>query len=165
MTIPAGRLHRPHHPDRGGLGGDKADIGRPSPADGSAPDAGAVNFEVYASQWVNERGLSPTTNDLYRRLLRLHVLPTFGPLDLDEITSPRVRTWRTERLTTTEAPTTVAKAYRLLKAIMQTAADDELIRRNPCRIRGAGKEVAPDGPSPRWSRWTLWRTRSACAGS
>ncbi len=110
------------------------------------PDAGAVNFEVYASQWVQERGLSPTTNELYRRLLRLHILPTFGGLDLDEITSPRVRTWRTERLTTTEAPTTVAKAYRLLKAIMQTATDDELIRRNPCRIRGAGKEVAPERP-------------------
>ena len=110
------------------------------------PDAGAVNFELYASQWVKERGLSPTTEELYRRLLRLHVLPTFGALDLDEITSPRVRTWRTERLTTTEAPTTVAKAYRLLKAIMQTATDDELIRRNPCRIRGAGKEVAPERP-------------------
>jgi hypothetical protein len=110
------------------------------------PDAGAVNFKLYASQWVRERGLSPTTEELYRRLLRLHILPTFGALDLDEITSPRVRTWRTERLTTTEAPTTVAKAYRLLKAIMQTATDDELIRRNPCRIRGAGKEVAPERP-------------------
>jgi integrase len=31
----------------------------------------------------------------------------------------------------------VAKAYRLLRAIMSTAADDGLIRRNPCRIRGA----------------------------
>jgi integrase len=40
----------------------------------------------------------------------------------------------------------VAKAYRLLKAIMQTAADDEMIRRNPCRIRGAGKELAPERP-------------------
>jgi hypothetical protein len=29
---------------------------------------------------------------------------------------------------------TVAKAYRLLKAILNTAVDDGLIRRNPCRI-------------------------------
>jgi hypothetical protein len=28
-----------------------------------------------------------------------------------------------------------AKAYRLLKAIMETAVDDELITRNPCRIK------------------------------
>ncbi|MER0425965.1 tyrosine-type recombinase/integrase [Streptomyces microflavus] len=108
------------------------------------PDAGAVNFKEYALQWVDERGLSATTDELYRRLLRLHLLPTFESLDLDEITAPRVRTWRTERLSSTGAATTVAKAYRLLKAIMETAVDDELIRRNPCRIRGAGKESSAE---------------------
>ncbi|MEV5851833.1 tyrosine-type recombinase/integrase [Streptomyces anulatus] len=108
------------------------------------PDAGAVNFKEYALQWVDERGLSATTDELYRRLLRLHLLPTFESLDLDEITAPRVRTWRTERLACTGAATTVAKAYRLLKAVMETAVDDELIRRNPCRIRGAGKESSAE---------------------
>ncbi|MEW9517793.1 tyrosine-type recombinase/integrase [Streptomyces tubercidicus] len=108
------------------------------------PDAGAVNFKEYALQWVDERGLAATTDELYRRLLRLHILPTFEGLDLDEITAPRIRTWRTERLSTTGAATTVAKSYRLLKAILETAVDDELIRRNPCRIRGAGKESAAE---------------------
>ncbi|MEU7254920.1 tyrosine-type recombinase/integrase [Streptomyces rimosus] len=111
------------------------------------PDAGAVNFKVYALQWVEERGLAATTDELYRRLLRLHVLPTFEGLDLDQITPPRVRTWRTERLKATGAATTVAKAYRLLKAIMETAVEDELIRRNPCRIKGAGKESAKERPT------------------
>jgi integrase len=109
------------------------------------PDAGAVNFGDYARRWIEERGLAPTTEELYRRLLRLHLLPTFRAVDLDEITPPAVRTWRAERLGVTGA-TTVAKAYRLLKAILQTAADDELIPRNPCRIRGAGKESAPERP-------------------
>ena len=62
---------------------------------------------------------------------------------MDEITPPGVRTWRAERLQTTGA-TTVAKSYRLLKAIMETATDDELIRRNPCRIKGAGSEKAKE---------------------
>jgi integrase len=110
------------------------------------PDAGAVNFEEYALRWVEERKLAATTDELYRRLLRLHILPTFRNLDLAEITPPRVRAWRAERLDTTGAETTVAKAYRLLKAILQTAADDELIRRNPCRIKGAGKEDAEERP-------------------
>ncbi len=39
---------------------------------------------------------------------------------------------------------TAAKAYRLLKAIMNTAVDDGLIRRNPCRIKGAGQEKSPE---------------------
>ncbi len=55
-----------------------------------------------------------------------------------------MREWRAERIAATGAATTVAKAYRLLKAILETAADDELIRRNPCRIRGAGKEAAAE---------------------
>ena len=41
---------------------------------------------------------------------------------------------------------TAAKAYRLLKAIMNTAVDDGLIRRNPCRIKGAGQEDSPERP-------------------
>ncbi|MFF0745183.1 tyrosine-type recombinase/integrase [Streptomyces sp. NPDC004111] len=119
----------------------EADLTRGSWQD---PNAGSVNFKVYALQWVAERGISATTDELYRRLLRLHILPTFGGLDLVEITAPRVRTWRTERLASTGAATTVAKSYRLLKAVMETAVDDELIRRNPCRIRGAGKEAAAE---------------------
>ncbi len=38
-----------------------------------------------------------------------------------------------------------AKSYRLLRAILNTAVDDELIARNPCRIRG-GAEHADDRP-------------------
>lgn len=110
------------------------------------PDAGSVNFETYAMKWVEERGLSATTEELYRRLLRLHLLPEFATVNLDDITPPGVRTWRAERLGATGA-TTVAKSYRLLKAIMETATDDELIRRNPCRIRGAGSEKAKERPT------------------
>jgi hypothetical protein len=43
-------------------------------------------------------------------------------------------------------PVTVAKAYRLLHSIMATAADDGLIRRNPCRIKGAGREDSAERP-------------------
>jgi hypothetical protein len=38
---------------------------------------------------------------------------------------------------------TAAKCYRLLRAIMQTAAEDGLVVRNPCAIRGAGREEPP----------------------
>ncbi|MGW2818616.1 tyrosine-type recombinase/integrase [Streptomyces sp. NPDC001415] len=110
------------------------------------PAAGAVNFGVYAATWVDERGLATLTVDLYKMLLRLHILPTFEACDLDEITAPRVRQWRAERLRSTGAATTIAKAYRLLKAIMQTAVDDDLIGRNPCRIKGAGIETAVERP-------------------
>jgi hypothetical protein len=43
-------------------------------------------------------------------------------------------------------PVTVAKAYRMLHAIMNTAVEDGLIRRNPCRIKGAGQEHSQERP-------------------
>jgi integrase len=39
-----------------------------------------------------------------------------------------------------------AKAYRLLRAVLTTAADDRAIARNPCRIRGAGDENPAERP-------------------
>jgi integrase len=40
----------------------------------------------------------------------------------------------------------MAKAYSLLRAVCATAVDDELLSRNPCRIRGAGFERTPERP-------------------
>ncbi|QKV69914.1 site-specific integrase [Streptomyces harbinensis] len=146
----------------------EADLSR---GDWRDPVVGAVNFGEYAAEWVEDREISPTTEELYRRLLRLHLLPTFGGQDLDQITPPKVRAWRTERKKATGA-TTVAKSYRLLKAILETAADDELIRRNPCRIKGAGAEKPGERPiatvaqidaladamGPRWRAFVLLAT-------
>ena len=55
-----------------------------------------------------------------------------------------MRRWRKELLDSGASPTSVAKAYRLLKAVLSTAVDDGIIRRNPCRIRGAGQDRSPE---------------------
>jgi integrase len=39
-----------------------------------------------------------------------------------------------------------AKSYRLLRAILNTAVDDDRIGRNPCRIKGAGSEQTDERP-------------------
>lgn len=116
------------------------------------PDAGKVPFSEYAEAWINDRVLKPRTEDLYRGLLKNHLAPTFGKVDLSDIREGDVRRWRKERLNAGPenerpfGPVTVAKAYRLLRAILNTATDDELIRRNPCRIKGAGSEDSAERP-------------------
>jgi integrase len=40
----------------------------------------------------------------------------------------------------------VTPAYRLLRTILNVTVDDEKIAVNPCRIKGAGKENAPERP-------------------
>lgn len=115
------------------------------------PDRGSVLFGDYAEQWLQDRVLKVRTLDLYRALLRNHLLPTFGAVSMADIDEAGVRRWRKERLDAGPraarpfGPVTVAKAYRLLHAIFATATDhDRLVRRNPCRIEGAGVEESPE---------------------
>jgi integrase len=111
------------------------------------PNAGGIGFGEYAATWIEERpGLRPNTIELYRYLLHRHLLPTLGAMLVADIREPLVRRWRKERLDAGVSAVTLAKAYRLLKAIMNTAADDGLIRRNPCRIKGASAERSPERP-------------------
>lgn len=83
---------------------------------------------------------------LYEGLLWLHIVPRLGLVGLRKITPAPVRTWRQELLDGGVGPSTVSKAYRLLRAVLNTASDDELIRRNPCRIKGAGVEHPAERP-------------------
>ena len=111
------------------------------------PDAGAILFEDYAKPWVAEHpNLRPKTVQLYEGLVRLHVVPALGKLAVADIREGTVRRWRKSLLDSGVGPVTVANAYRLLKAIMNAAVDDGLIKRNPCRIDGAGQEHSPERP-------------------
>ncbi|MBV8996401.1 MAG: tyrosine-type recombinase/integrase family protein [Pseudonocardiales bacterium] len=110
------------------------------------PDAGRITLRDYAERWITERGLEDRTIDLYKGLLRNHIGPHLGAMMLTDLTASHVRTWRTELSSKGTGPTTVAKAYRLLRAVLNTAVDDETLRRNPCRIKGAGQETAPERP-------------------
>jgi len=109
------------------------------------PDAGRVPLIDYADAWISERpGLRPKTIQLYRYLLRCHLAPGFTTIG--SITDADVRRWRADLLDEGVSPVTAAKAYRLLKAILATAVEDGLIRRNPCRVKGAGTEQSPERP-------------------
>jgi integrase len=111
------------------------------------PAAGAITFRDYATAWIAERpNLRPKTIELYNYLLHRHLLATFGALTLADIREPMIRRWRKERLDSGAGSVTLAKAYRLLKAIMGTAVDDGAIRRNPCRLKGGGQESSPERP-------------------
>jgi integrase len=111
------------------------------------PEAGRVPFPAYAAEWIDERpGLRPKTIQLYRYLLRAHLRDAFGSATIAGITEADVRRWRANMLSAGVTPVTAAKAYRLLKSILATAVDDGLIRRNPCRIKGASTETSPERP-------------------
>lgn len=109
------------------------------------PRLGQLAFRAYAELWLAHRpDLRPRTVELYRYLLDRYILPAFGRTDLSKITPLGVRTWHAELAG--QHPSTAAKAYRLLRAILNTAVADERITRNPCRVEGAGVEQPTERP-------------------
>lgn len=109
--------------------------------------AKSIRLTTYADLFLVERPkpLAPRTLELYRQLLDRFILPTFGPRKLSAIRTDEVRRWLAlviESATQIQA----AKAYRLLRAILNVAVDDGLLQRNPCAIRGAGQEHSAERP-------------------
>lgn len=112
------------------------------------PDAGKVTLREYATKWLDHCGdLKPRTVELYEGELRLHILPPLGDIELAKLTPAKVREWNGAMLKAGKpGKSTVAKCYRLLHAIMNTAVADELLVRNPCNIKGAGQEDPDERP-------------------
>jgi integrase len=108
--------------------------GKPAPARREMP-----KFADYAEAWLRTRPLRGRSSREYRSVLHGHLIPAFGVMRLDEITPMEVREWHASYGTRT--PSARAKAYRVLHAIMATAAEDDgLIGANPCRIRRGGSD-------------------------
>lgn len=96
---------------------------------------------------ITEHGLRPRTLDLYRWLFKKHLSPYLGGVVLGKLSTAMIRQWRADLLANGVSVSMAAKAYRLLRAILMTATeDDRLIPRNPCRIRGAGDEKPEERP-------------------
>jgi integrase len=116
------------------------------------PEPSRETLADYAKRWLvlgvgrNGNPLSPTTMELYDLLWTRWIEPTFGGVALGDISVEMVRTWLAESRAEHPTSTQPAKAYRLLRTILNVAVDDEKIPANPCRIKGAGKESAPERP-------------------
>jgi integrase len=124
------------------LSTQETDLGRGGWID---PDKGRVTFAVYSTEWLDERAdLAPRTVELYQSLLRLHVLPRLGPVELGRLDPEVVRRWRSALLRSKLGKVTIAKSYRLLRTILNTAVEDGKIPANPCRIKRAGIERSPE---------------------
>ena len=100
------------------------------------PAASVLTVRAYADRWLSERTLKPRTRADYRRLLDRLVLPDLGDIPLSDLRPDQVRSWHAT--ISPGKPTMRAHAYGLLRTIMGTAVEDDLIAASPVRIRGAG---------------------------
>ena len=106
------------------------------------PRLGDVPFREWADRWMATKApkLGSATQDLYRYLLRKHIVPRFGSIAVGRITASEVQAWLADLHRSELSPNTVAKAYRCLSGAMDGAVDAGLIARSPCTLKGAGTE-------------------------
>ena len=111
--------------------------GKWSPVEATMP----VGFDAYAAKWLKERRvkgrpLGARTVEGYESLLASYISPTFGSRPVHTITRTLVKDWYDGL--PEDKPTTRARTYSLLRAILATAVEDEHLTANPVQVRGAG---------------------------
>jgi integrase len=74
-----------------------------------------------------------------------HIVATFGDTPINAITRRAVPLWHAD-VSARVSPSQAAKCYRLLMAFLNTAAEDDLIAKNRCRVRGAALEDSDERP-------------------
>jgi integrase len=111
------------------------------------PEPSRETFGSYGDRWLASRvDLRPSTRELYSLLWNRWVEPTLGDVPLAALDTERVRTWYLGQVADHPTSTQPAKAYRLARAMLNTAVEDGLLRSNPCRVKGAGREEAAERP-------------------
>lgn len=107
---------------------------RPAP-----PEKTKLTLREYGETWLVERELTPRTRSEYTRTLA-SILAALGDTPLVSLDAAAVRKWY--RTLDASKPTARAHRYALLRTILNSAVNDELLDGNPCRIEKAAKAPA-----------------------
>lgn len=102
-----------------------------------ATEVGKRTVGAYAVDYLARSDLRESTKDLYRGLWARHLEAPWDDVPVGDITTQAVRAWHATATRTT-GPTALAQSYRLLRAILNVAVQDEVVATNPCRLRSAG---------------------------
>lgn len=108
--------------------------------------SGRMNFSTYVESWFwpRKRSLAPSTQDGYRRDLKLRLLPAFGNMDVRDIDRMRI-----QKMVDACATEKVARnAIATLKTILNEAMGDGLILRNPACAKYALPPKGARVPNP-----------------
>jgi hypothetical protein len=102
------------------------------------PRTQRVRLAEWTEHWrPTTSHLRPTTSASYEYLLSHLILPELGARRLDRLDTTAVAAWRSSLLAAGRAPSTVRRAYVLLRGVLDAAVTEGVLGTNPARIRGA----------------------------
>lgn len=95
------------------------------------PRAGRMLFRDYAEGWLADQTFDESTREAVASRLRVHLLPTFGRVELRRIRPSSVQAWLRGRQQHC-APRYVRVLLANLSSILGAAVEDGRIAKNPC---------------------------------
>ncbi len=96
-------------------------------------DAGKQTVGEYLARWLSNSvrdTVRQRTYERYESIVRVHLVPTIGPMKLKALTPDHVRGLYRDRLDAGLAPRTVLHIHRTLSKALKQAVDDGLLPRN-----------------------------------
>jgi integrase len=128
-----------------------------------APALTSEALGAYGTRVIDQRPLRPQSRIAYLADWDNHVVPYLGSKRVGALTPADVRTWHADLTAALAArmagvnwvssggrrdgAATVARAYRILRMVMNQAVLDGLVAANPCQIKGAGTYKKPTRPT------------------
>jgi integrase len=105
-----------------------------------APLLGAYATEVIERRWAER--VKPATIEVYRGILKGHLVPRFGARRVDALTKQDLKAFAYDLLRAGKAPATVRRIFAVLSIVLTEAEEDELLARHPLRTLKLGKLLA-----------------------
>jgi integrase len=108
-----------------------------------------LRFEAFAREWLASyppaKGLKRSTEQAYKQIIKPHLIPAFGTLNLDALDVQRIEGYVAAKRRAGYAPRTLNRHLNLLNALMSSALRRGLIRANPVPLVDRPRE-----PRKRW---------------
>ncbi len=116
------------------LSSQRTDIVR---QDWRAPELANRTIGNYAEAYLARVEIKESTRAFYESVWKNHLEKEWGHIKVGNATPTNVRAWHSTAGKSLK-PTALAQAYRLLRGILNVAVQDDVLKSNPCRIKGAG---------------------------
>lgn len=127
------------------------------------PDAGRVTLRKYAAGWVQGYPADSTRGEKIRRQLENHILPKLGGHTLAEL--ERRPSMVQQFLTGLPmGPAGASQIAITLSTILNAAADDQLISRNPCKVQSVKLPRQPKRKVVPWTPEQVLEIRAGLPG-
>lgn len=107
------------------------------------PGAGKITVAEFAKPWLASLTADPVTCERAERIVRLHIIPHLGHVELASLRPSMVASWLSGRRKVM-ADSTSRLVARTLSAMLSAAVEDGRITRNPAASRTARLPRRPD---------------------